>query len=215
MSKSSEIPQVKDPWYACLLTPSHFFSRLVFPQVKDWRKDNPSNVILNKEQILVIVRRLAKRIILDNQQGELNFVIVLDGADRFSKDLITEINKINKLKIKKHYIKLKSYSGARSVGRIKIIKAITSDISNKDLIIIEDIVDTGLTSSFLRKYLIKKKAKSVKLCSLLNKPSRRKVKVKIDYLGNTIPNLFVIGYGMDYNGKYRGLDSIKLLELGG
>jgi len=166
-------------------------------------------IMYTKSQIKQKTKQLAKKL---SKEKELYFITVLIGAKTFSKGLISEIKKISDIKIKNYYIQLSSYKGTKSTNKIKLKKEIKADLKNKDVVIVEDIVDTGLTIKFLKNYLKnKKKVRSIKLCSLLEKKTKKKFKIKIDYLGFIVPNKFVIGYGLDYNGKYRKLDYIAII----
>jgi len=167
---------------------------------------------ISQEKINKKVKELAKRVYKDYKKyNELNLVTVLTGAKYFSKDFIREIKKLGIKKVTEKFVKLKSYSGTETTGKVRIVRDV-KNIAGKHILIIEDIVDTGLTLSFLKKYLLqKRKAKSVKICSFLDKPSRRQKKIKIDYLGYKVPNKFIVGYGLDYNEKYRGLRYIGVL----
>ena len=111
------------------------------------------------------------------------------------------------------FIRLSSYgSGWESSGKIKVVQGLRSSIKGRDVLIIEDIVDTGLTISFLLDYLRKRKPVSLKLCALTDKPSRRQAPVTIDYLGFTVPNKFIVGYGIDWDEQFRNLPDICVLE---
>jgi hypoxanthine phosphoribosyltransferase len=111
------------------------------------------------------------------------------------------------------FIKLSSYgAGMKSSGEVKVVQKLKTPIKGRDVLVIEDIVDTGLTISFLLNYLSKKKPASLKLCALTDKPSRRKTPVSIDYLGFTLPDKFIVGYGLDLNEKFRNLPDICVLE---
>ena len=166
--------------------------------------------LISNSKINSKIKQLAKKIAKNN---ELNFLTVLIGAKTFSKQLQKEIKKLKKIKITNSEIKLKSYYRTKSTGKIKLVKNIKQNLKNKDIIIIEDIVDTGLTLHFLKSYLKnKKKVRSIKICSLLSKPSRRKKNINIDYLGFKIPDKFIVGYGLDYNGKYRKLKYIGVIN---
>jgi hypoxanthine phosphoribosyltransferase len=112
------------------------------------------------------------------------------------------------------FITLSSYGRGRSTpGGIKVVQGLRSKVRSRDVIIIEDIVDTGLTIAFLLDYLRKKKPASLKLCALTDKPSRRQVPVNIDYLGFTVPNKFIVGYGIDWDEKFRYLPHICFVEV--
>tara|TARA_Y100000310_G_scaffold228743_1_gene231038 strand:- start:5478 stop:6020 length:543 start_codon:yes stop_codon:yes gene_type:complete len=148
----------------------------------------------------------------DEFTSGLNFVTVLDGARPFARDLITELG-CKGLCVSDSFVKLNSYCGTKSNGKICIEQDLTESLEGKDVLVVEDIVDSGRTYDFLRNYLLNEKGvRNVKLASLLSKPSRRVVDVKIDYLGIEIPDEFVVGYGMDFNGKYRELDYMGILE---
>jgi len=159
------------------------------------------------------VKELAKKVYKDYKKyNELNIVTVLTGAKWFSKDFKKEIKGLGMKKVKEDFIKAKSYVGTKSSGRINVIKDIKRNIAGKHILVIEDIVDTGLTLSFLKDYLLKKKkTRSVRICSFLDKPSRRVKKIKIDYCGFKVPNKFIVGYGLDFKEKYRGLHYIGVL----
>ena len=155
------------------------------------------------------VRQLAKKIYKNHKQDkEINLITVLTGAKFFAKDLKKELRKLG-LKVNEQYIKVKSYSGTKTTGKITVVKDLKKSIANKKVMIIEDILDTGLTLDFLTKYLKqKKKAKSIEICAFLSKPSRRLKNIKANYIGFNIADKFVIGYGLDYNGRYRKLEYI-------
>jgi len=162
---------------------------------------------LSNEKIKKKVKQIAKTI--SKYHKEVNFVTVLTGAKYFSKDLKKELRNLG-VKVTEDFIKVKSYVGTNSTGKITIIKQLKNPIKGKDILIVEDIIDTGLTLYFLKKYL-QNKAKSVRICAFLDKPSRRKKKVKIDYCGFKVPDKFIVGYGLDYNEKYRELKYIGVL----
>ncbi len=112
------------------------------------------------------------------------------------------------------FIRLSSYCGRRSTpGELKVVHGLCCPIKGRDVIVVEDIVDTGLTIAFLLNYLQKKKPASLKLCALTDKPSRRQVPVNIDYLGFTVPNKFLVGYGLDWDEKFRHLPDICFVEV--
>ena len=111
------------------------------------------------------------------------------------------------------FIRLSSYgSGRESSGTVKVVQGLRSAVKDRHLLIVEDIIDTGITVAFLLDYLRKQQPASLKLCTLLDKPSRRRVPVEIDYLGNTVPDKFLVGYGLDFDEKYRNLPDIYSLE---
>jgi len=111
------------------------------------------------------------------------------------------------------FIRLSSYgSGRESSGKIKVVRGLSTPVKGRDVLVIEDIVDTGLTVAFLLDYLRKKRPSSLKLCALTDKPSRRRVPLAIDYLGFTVPNKFLVGYGLDWDEKFRNLPDICVIE---
>lgn len=161
---------------------------------------------LSKEKIQARVQALAKQINEDYAGKNVYVICVLNGAKRFSDDLTKAMGKIKE----DGKIKLESYSGMASSGRVSVKEQNFAGIENYDhILVIEDIVDTGNTMDFLLAKLAKDyKGKTVKLCTLLDKPSRRQKLVHIDYTGFEIEDKFVIGYGMDYDGMGRELDAI-------
>lgn len=167
-------------------------------------------IMITHEEISLTIRNIAENIISDNpDKNEFVFVTVLEGAKYFANDLVKEIKKLKNVNVKNEFVKVSSYKGTESTGKLNVKKDIESDIFGKDIFIVEDLIDTGLTLSFLKDYLLKvKKARSVKICSFLDKPSRRKVDVDIDYKGFDVPDKFIVGYGLDYEQKYRELPYI-------
>ena len=125
---------------------------------------------------------------------------------------MVELAKKIKNNVEFEFIEISSYEGTESTNKIKINKDITGKIEGKDVIIIEDIIDTGRTLSYLVEYLKKQKIKSLKIATLLSKPSRRVIELDVDYIGFKIDDVFVIGYGLDYNQKYRNLPYIGYIE---
>lgn len=165
--------------------------------------------MISEEQIAKIVDRMAAQITEDFVGEDLLVIGILKGASLFMADLIRKI----KLPLEIDYMAVSSYgSSTRSSGVVRILKDLEADIQGKSLLIVEDIVDTGLTLSYLKNNLLSRKAKSVKIASLLNKPSRRKIDIDIDYVGKEIEDYFVVGYGIDYAEKYRNLPYIAIYE---
>jgi len=161
------------------------------------------------------VSEIAKAVVADYKLiDEICFVVVLEGARVFAKSLTDEIEKFKMLKLSICYIQLESYGDEiKSTGQVNVLKDFKQDISGKKVLVIDDIVDTGLTLHFLENYLVNKRgAVSVKNCVLLNKPDTRKFNVNISYFGFIIPDRFVVGYGLDHKGLYRGLDYIGYLS---
>ncbi len=159
-------------------------------------------VLINEAEIAGLVNNLAQEIVDDHKdQSNLYFVTVLIGARTFSDDLQKRILDIQNFKIGDYEIKLSSYGNStESCGKVTVVKDIKENVEGLDLVVVEDLIDTGITLDFLKNYLLNKKgARSVKICSLLSRPSRRKsdIDLPIDYLGREIPDLFVFGYGLD------------------
>ena len=165
---------------------------------------------ISKERILKKVKKLAAKIKKD-YNDEVYCVIVLTGAIVFFTDLMRALKELG-MEIQFSHIKLSSYEGTESKGEVEVILNIVEDLTGKDVLVVEDIVDTGITLDFLDDYLKKKGARSIKTVALLNKKSRRKVEVNIDYTGFEIPDKFIVGYGMDLDQKYRDLDYIGIFE---
>ena len=166
-------------------------------------------VLISKEQIENRVKELAKQIRKDYKEKSITAICLLKGSLFFTADLTREIGG----KIYLEFMQLSSYEGENTTGTIKLKKDIDfSEIKGKDVLIIEDIVDTGITLNYTLENIKKAGANSVKVCTLLNKPSRRKIKVPIDYVGFEIENQFVLGYGMDYDQLYRNLPYIGYIE---
>lgn len=166
-------------------------------------------VLISKEQIENRVKELAKQIRKDYKEKTITAICLLKGSLFFTADLTREIGG----KIYLEFMQLSSYEGENTTGTIKLKKDIDfSEIKGKDVLIIEDIVDTGITLNYTLEHIKKAGANSVKVCTLLNKPSRRKIKVPIDYVGFEIENQFVLGYGMDYDQLYRNLPYIGYRE---
>jgi len=166
-------------------------------------------VLFDRQRIAVTVRRLAAEIKKDYQSQDILLIGVLKGAFVFLADLIRLLD----LPLEVDFIGLSSYArGRESSGKIQVTQPASCPIKGRDVLVIEDIVDTGLTTAFLLDYLSRQKPASLRLCTLLDKPSRRRVPVTIDYLGFSVPDKFVVGYGLDCGEKYRNLPDICFLE---
>lgn len=161
-------------------------------------------VFLSTEAIQKRVKELAAMINRDYQGQEIVVVGVLNGSFIFCADLIREIT----VPVSIEFVSLSSYEGTESTGEVSFRMDVKKSLEGKNVILVEDIVDTGLTISFLLKHMQLKQLKSLKLCSLLLKRARLKVQVPVDYLGFDIEDKFVIGYGLDYDGHYRELPYI-------
>ena len=166
-------------------------------------------VLVNREQIAEAVSRIAFEITRDYQKRQPLLICVLKGSFIFMADLVRQL----KLDVETDFVQLTSYhSGKESSGKVTLTQDLRKSITGRDVLVIEDIVDTGLTISFLLEHLKKNRPASLKLCALTEKPSRRQVAVSIDYLGFTLPDKFVVGYGLDLNEKYRCLPDIYSVE---
>lgn len=166
-------------------------------------------VLLTQEQIWQRAVELGKQISEEFKGEELILVCTLKGAVMWTADLMKTIT----LDTQIDFVQASSYgSGTVSSGKINIKKDLELDITGKNVLIIEDIIDTGNTLSRLKEYFLSKNPKSVKICTLLDKPSRRIADVQGDYIGFEVEDLFVIGYGLDFDQKYRNLPYISYLE---
>ena len=166
------------------------------------------DILISEAKIEKRLDELAKQIMKDYGDEDLLFITVLKGAAVFMVELAKKI----KNNVEFEFIQAKSYEGTESTGKVEITQDLTGKIDGKNVIIIEDIIDTGRTLEYLMRYLTFHNPKSIKLCTLLSKPSRRVVELKVDYVGFSIPDEFVIGYGLDYNQKYRNLPFIGVMK---
>ena len=165
--------------------------------------------IITREDIAKRVDELADQIRRDYRGKNPLLIGVLKGSFVFLSDLVRAMN----IPAEIDFVRLASYgAGTESSGKIKLVKDIETPIKDRHVLIVEDIVDRGLTVRFLLDYLSFRKPASLKLCTLFDKPSRRKVEVPIDYRGFTIPDAFVVGYGLDCNEQYRYLPDLCVLE---
>jgi hypoxanthine phosphoribosyltransferase len=165
-------------------------------------------VLFRRAEIEDTVRRMATEVRQDYQGKYPLLIGVLKGSFMFMADLIRLLD----FPLEVDFIRLSSYGGGtETTGTIKVVQGLRTEVKDRDVLVIEDIVDTGLTISFLLGYLRKKKPASVKLCALTDKPARRRIPVTIDYLGFTLPNRFIVGYGIDLDEKYRSLPDICAL----
>lgn len=168
------------------------------------------NVLLEAEAIQSRVRELAAEIERDYPAGEeIHLVCVLKGGFVFMSDLVRHMSP----RVTLDFIAVSSYAkGTKSSGEVRMLKDLDSGLEGRHVIIVEDIVDTGLTLRYLQDILRARSPKSLRTACLLSKPSRRQVDVQVDYIGFTIEDRFVVGYGLDYAEKYRNLDYIAVLD---
>ena len=166
------------------------------------------DIMISEKEIANKVEELAKQIENDYKGEELLVVGILKGASVFVSDLIRKIN----LDVNIDFMSVSSYgNGTESSGTVRILKDLDVDIADKNVLIVEDIIDSGLTLSNLVKELGIRNPKSLKLCTLLDKPERRKSDIKVDYVGFVIEDKFIVGYGIDYAEKYRNLPYIGVV----
>ena len=166
------------------------------------------NVLINKSRLEKRIEELAKQIEKDYEGKNLVFIGILKGSVMF----MTELAKNIKSNVEMEFMDVSSYEGTESTGNIKINSEIRNSIKGKDVVIVEDIIDTGRTLTFLIDYLKQKEPNSLKIATMLSKPSRRILELNVDYIGFSINDEFVVGYGLDYNEKYRNLPYIGYFE---
>lgn len=167
-------------------------------------------ILLDEDQIKRRIKELGQDITRDYKGKNLMMIGVLKGAVIFFSDLIRAID----LPLTTDFIAVSSYgSSTKSSGIVRILKDLDESVENKDVLIVEDIIDTGLTLHYLIDNIATRNPNSVKVCCFLDKPDRRLTQVDVDYVGFTIPDEFVVGYGLDYDERYRNLPHISVLRL--
>jgi len=177
---------------------------------KNILEKNIVEVLLTEEQIKKRVKELAEEISNDYQDKEPVLVSILKGSFMFLSDLLRNL----KIQCTVDFVAISSYNGStESTGVVRQLLDLRENPVNKDLLIVEDIVDTGITLNYLKKNLLTRNPRSLKICVLLDKKERRKDHIKIDYTGFVIPDKFVVGYGLDYQEKYRNLPYIGVIKL--
>lgn len=173
-----------------------------------WEKNDIQEVIVTEEQIQRRARELGMQITKDYDGKSPLLIGLLRGSVPFMADLIKAID----LDIQFDTMDVSSYEGTESTGEIKIVKDLDTPVKGLDIILVEDIVDTGRTLSIVKENLLHRGANSVTICTLLDKEARRTVDIKAEYIGFDCPDKFVVGYGMDFNQKYRCLPYIGVLK---
>jgi hypoxanthine phosphoribosyltransferase len=169
-----------------------------------------ADILLTEEQIATKVAELGSRITADYAGRSLTLVSVLKGSLPFMADLMRAID----LPLRIDLMEVSSYGGSttESSGLVRILKDLSASIEGEDVLIVEDIIDTGLTLNYLIRYLRGKNPRTLRICTLLDKPARRLVEIPVDYIGFEIPDQFVIGYGLDYGEVYRNLRFVGVLK---
>jgi len=171
-----------------------------------------SKTLISREEIAAMVDRLGKQISEDYQGKDIVVIGILKGAAVFLADLIRKID----CPLILDFMQVSSYYNSTvSSGNVQIRKDLDYDISGKHVLIVEDIIDSGVTMQCLKRELFARNPESIKVCAAFDKPSRRKVDFKADYTGIEVPDEFIIGYGLDYAGRYRNLPDVCVLELDG
>jgi len=169
----------------------------------------PKRVLYTAEQIAVRVQELGAQITRDYADGSLVILCILKGSFVFAADLIRAID----LPLRVEFLGVASYgSGTQSTGVVQITQDLTSPITGDDVLLVEDIIDTGLTIDYILRQLLTRSPRSLRVCAFLHKPARTQVSVPIDYLGFSVEDEFVVGYGLDQGQRYRNLPTLSVLE---
>ena len=172
--------------------------------------EDVQEVLLTEDQIQGRVAEMGVELAHDYADRQPVLVSVLKGSIVFLADLI----RATELPLAVDLMELSSYGAAmESSGQVRILKELSGSIEGRDVIVVEDIIDTGLTLNYLVRYLRGKNPKTLRICTLLDKPARRLVDIPVDYIGFTIPNMYVVGYGFDHDGLYRNLRHVAALEM--
>lgn len=167
------------------------------------------SVLFSEKEIENIVNILANQIEKDYNNKDFIMVGLLKGSVAFMADLMKKIS----LDFSIDFMVVSSYGGGtQSTGRVNVLKDISQSVEGREILIVEDIIDSGNTLNFIKKYLTVKGAKSIKLCTLFDKPDRRTADITVDYVGVKIPDVFIVGYGLDYDEKYRNLPYVGVLK---
>lgn len=172
-------------------------------------RDDIDHVLVTKEQIIARISELAEEIHRDFGDEKIVMVCILRGSLYFFADLTRALPNFLELE----FMSVSSYgSGTKSSGEVRIVKDLSCPIEGKNVIVVEDIIDSGYTISYLKRILGERRPKKLKVCTLLDKPSRREVEIKGDYVGFVVPNEFVVGYGLDYDQDYRNYPDVGVLK---
>lgn len=168
-----------------------------------------SEILVSEQEIKSMVKHVASLINKDFGDEELIVVGILTGSYVFAADLSRELH----MPVIMDFMQVSSYQGQTSTGVLTIKKDLSRDIEGKNVLIVEDIIDTGYTLSKLKELLLKRNPKSLKICTAFDKPERRKINIEADYKGIVIPDKFVVGYGLDYDGEYRQLKDLCVVSM--
>ncbi|MCI6729819.1 MAG: hypoxanthine phosphoribosyltransferase [Candidatus Faecousia sp.] len=170
--------------------------------------DSIERVLLTEDQIKTRIEELGRELAADYADKNPIFVGILKGVVIFFADIVRAVP----IPCQFDFMAVSSYSGTNSTGIIKVKKDLSADIEGRHVVILEDILDSGLTLKYTTEYLKSKNPASVKICTFLDKPERRQSDIVADYIGFTVPNLFVVGYGLDYDEEYRNLPYVGVLK---
>ena len=165
-------------------------------------------ILITEDEIKEICKRLGEEISRDYEGKKLLLVSVLKGAVVFMADIMRNITCDCEI----DFLSVSSYSGSKTTGVVKFKKDMDVDPDGRDILIIEDILDSGVTLSYLKQVLLQRNAASLKVCAFLDKPANRRADIEADYVGMQVPDEFIIGYGLDYNEKYRNLPYVGILK---
>ncbi len=172
-------------------------------------RNDVKEILLSEEQLAEIVHKIGAQISEDYRGKNLLLVSVLKGSVVFMADLMRAID----IPCRVDFMSVSSYgSGVKTSGVVKIVKDLDIPLAGYDVLVVEDILDSGMTLSYILELLRSRGPRSIRLCALLDKPERRKVPVQADYVGATVPDEFLIGYGLDYDEKYRNLPFVGILK---
>ncbi len=171
--------------------------------------DDLSEILLSEEKIAEIVKNMGQQISKDYEGKNLLLVSVLKGSLIFMADLMRHIT----VPCSIDFLSVSSYgSGTSTTGEVRILKDLDASLEGKDVLVVEDILDSGVTLSYLLKNLSARNPSSIRLCTFLDKPERRRINVHADYIGASIPDAFIVGYGLDYSEKYRNIPYVAVLK---
>ena len=171
--------------------------------------DDLGEILFSEEKIAEIVKNMGQQISKDYEGKNLLLVSVLKGSLIFMADLMRHIT----VPCSIDFLSVSSYgSGTSTTGEVRILKDLDASLEGKDVLVVEDILDSGVTLSYLLKNLSARNPSSIRLCTFLDKPERRRIDVHADYIGASIPDAFIVGYGLDYSEKYRNIPCVAVLK---